>query len=167
MGILKKVSNARFLLLNDDWRGLVIEGSRDQIERIRKREEYWRHDLTAVAAFIHRDNVNGLFRDNGFGGAIGLLPSISTATPIGYGRRSTASNPPSSSASTTPSSVPRALSPRPTIQPSDARGPQRLRRPHELQAVELRHAHVGDQRVVVARLQLAQRLFALRDRAHP
>ncbi len=41
-----------------------------------------------------------------------------------------------------------------------------LRGPHQREAVELRHAHVGDQRVVVARLQLAQRLLAVRDGAH-
>ena len=66
-------SNTRFLLLNDNWRGLVIDGSRDNVERILRSEDYWRHDLTAVVAFIDRDNINALFRENGFAGAVGLL----------------------------------------------------------------------------------------------
>ena len=66
-------SNTRFLLRNDNWSGLVIDGSRDNVDRIRKGEDHWRHDLTAVAAFIDRDNINALFRKNGFSGPIGLL----------------------------------------------------------------------------------------------
>ncbi len=66
-------SNTRFLLLNDNWKGLVIDGSSDHVGRIHRQDYYWRHDLTAVQAFVDRDNVNTLFRDHGFGGAIGLL----------------------------------------------------------------------------------------------
>jgi len=66
-------SNTRFLLLNDNWRGLVLDGSAANVERIRARDEYWRHDLTAVAAFIDPANVNALFRQNGFAGKVGLL----------------------------------------------------------------------------------------------
>jgi hypothetical protein len=66
-------SNTRFLLLNDNWRGLVIDGDAASMERVRTQDYHWRHDLTAVSAFVDRDNVNGLFRDNGFVGPIGLL----------------------------------------------------------------------------------------------
>ena len=40
---------------------------------LRDEELSWRHDITAVAAFITRDNINGLLTDNGFAGDIGLL----------------------------------------------------------------------------------------------
>jgi hypothetical protein len=66
-------SNTRFLLLNDNWSGLVLDGSAAHVERIRRQDFYWRHTLTAVQAFVDRDNVNQLFRDHGFAGEIGLL----------------------------------------------------------------------------------------------
>jgi hypothetical protein len=66
-------SNTRFLLLNDNWRGLVIDGDARNIERVRAQEYHWRHDLTATCAFVDRDNVNGLFREHGCSGPIGLL----------------------------------------------------------------------------------------------
>jgi hypothetical protein len=66
-------SNTRFLLLNDDWKGLVIDGSPENVERIHQQDYFWRHDLTAVQALVDRDNVNALFRDHGYTGVIGLL----------------------------------------------------------------------------------------------
>jgi hypothetical protein len=66
-------SNTRFLLVNDDWRGLIMDGSKRHMADVRAEEYHWRHDLTAVSAFVDRDNVNGLFRDAGFSGELGLL----------------------------------------------------------------------------------------------
>jgi hypothetical protein len=66
-------SNTRFLLLNDDWRGLILDGSEDHIEHVRRQDYHWRHDLTAVRAFVDRENVNALFREHGFTGELGLL----------------------------------------------------------------------------------------------
>ena len=66
-------ANTRFLLINDNWSGLLIEGSAAHVESIRQESIYWRHDLTAVQAFVDRDNVNQLFRGNGFTGPIGIL----------------------------------------------------------------------------------------------
>jgi hypothetical protein len=43
-------ANTRFLLVNNNWRGLIL-----------------------VAAFIDRDNINGLIADNGFRGDLGIL----------------------------------------------------------------------------------------------
>jgi hypothetical protein len=66
-------SNTRFLLRNRNWRGLVIDGSAVNIDCIRRRNSFWKHDLTAVAAFIDRDNINGLLADNRFAGELGVL----------------------------------------------------------------------------------------------
>jgi hypothetical protein len=66
-------SNTRFLMMNDNWRGLVLDGSSDHVSHVQRQPYYWRHDLTAVTAFVDRDNVNALFRANGFEGEIGLL----------------------------------------------------------------------------------------------
>jgi hypothetical protein len=66
-------SNTRFLLMNDNWRGLVLDGDPFNIRKIHRRPWFWRHDLIAVAAFIDRDNINELLGANGFRGRIGLL----------------------------------------------------------------------------------------------
>ena len=68
-----KESNTRFLLRNRNWRGLVMDGGADYIAAIRKDGTYWRYDLTAVHAFVSAANINGLIRDNGISGDIGLL----------------------------------------------------------------------------------------------
>lgn len=66
-------SNTRFLLLNDHWRGMIIDGSKQCMDYVRNQDIYWRHDLTAVDAWIDRDNINQLIGDSGFSGDIGIL----------------------------------------------------------------------------------------------
>jgi hypothetical protein len=66
-------SNTRFLLLNNNWRGLVIDAGQSYIDHIRAQDYYWRHDLTALCAFITAANINDLFSSAGFRGDIGLL----------------------------------------------------------------------------------------------
>lgn len=66
-------SNTRFLLLNDNWRGLILDGDKGNMDFVIQSTDYWRYDLTAAAAFIDRDNVNDLFLQHGFSGEIGLL----------------------------------------------------------------------------------------------
>jgi hypothetical protein len=66
-------SNTRFLLLNDNWRGLIIDGSKEWMDGVRRSEIYWRYDLTAVDAFITRDNINTLISSAGFSGPLGIL----------------------------------------------------------------------------------------------
>lgn len=66
-------SNTRFLLVNNNWRGLVFDGSERNVEAIQKQDFYWRNDLTAVHAWIDRDNINQLISNAGFSGDIGLL----------------------------------------------------------------------------------------------
>jgi hypothetical protein len=66
-------SNTRFLLVKDNWSGLVIDGSAAHIAYIRQDEIYWRHNLKAAHSFITRENINELLRENGVSGEIGLL----------------------------------------------------------------------------------------------
>ena len=66
-------ANTRFLLMNNNWKGLVMDGSAENIERIRKREYYWRHDLSAVQCWVDRESINNVLRENGFDGPLGLL----------------------------------------------------------------------------------------------
>lgn len=66
-------SNTRFLLFNDNWRGLILDGSEQYMSFVRGQDLYWRHDLTAVTAWITRDNINDLIKDAGFYGDVGIL----------------------------------------------------------------------------------------------
>jgi hypothetical protein len=66
-------ANTRFLLVNNNWRGLILDANEGYMDSVRRDSIYWRHDLTAVAAFIDRDNINGLIGDNGFRGDLGIL----------------------------------------------------------------------------------------------
>lgn len=66
-------SNTRFLLINNNWSGLVIDGGSDYITYIKNDPIYWQYNLKAVNSFITRDNINQIFLDNGIQGEIGLL----------------------------------------------------------------------------------------------
>lgn len=66
-------SNTRFLLINNNWKGLIMDSDSDFIKKIRSSEIYWRYDITAITAFITRDNINELISSRGIKGDIGLL----------------------------------------------------------------------------------------------
>lgn len=66
-------SNTRFLLLKDNWSGLIIDGSDYNINFIKKCDLYWRHNLVAISSFITRDNINDIISKNGYEGEIGIL----------------------------------------------------------------------------------------------
>jgi hypothetical protein len=66
-------ANTRFLSLHDHWAGLVIEGNSRDITRLKRDPTFWRFDITAISAFITRENINDLLANNGMTGAIGLL----------------------------------------------------------------------------------------------
>jgi hypothetical protein len=66
-------SNTRFLLMNNNWTGLVIDGSEKNINFIKNDEIYWKYDLTAKCAFITAENINQLISEGGFEGNIGIL----------------------------------------------------------------------------------------------
>lgn len=66
-------SNTRFLLVNDNWAGLVIDGSEKHINFIKTDDIYYQHDLTTLCAFITSENINELISSGGISGEIGLL----------------------------------------------------------------------------------------------
>jgi hypothetical protein len=66
-------SNTRFLLLNDNWSGLVMDGDEANIAAIRRSDLFWRHNIKAQRAFVTRENIDELLRGNGVEGDIGLL----------------------------------------------------------------------------------------------
>lgn len=65
-------SNTRFLLMNNNWSGFILDGSQKLVNEMLKRNWYWRYDIRAQAAFIDRDNINELLARSGFRN-LGLL----------------------------------------------------------------------------------------------
>jgi len=68
-----KEANTRFLLINNNWSGLVIDGSEQNVLEIKSDPIYWRYNLKAECAFITKHNINELMSANGIAGDIGLL----------------------------------------------------------------------------------------------
>jgi hypothetical protein len=66
-------ANTRFLLLNDNWAGLVLDGSPENVERIREERWFWRHDIAAEHVFVTRENIDGVLARHAPDPDIGLL----------------------------------------------------------------------------------------------
>ena len=66
-------SNTRFLLTNNNWSGLIIDGDINNINYIKKDPIYWASNLKACHSFINRNNINKIISDNGISGQIGIL----------------------------------------------------------------------------------------------
>lgn len=66
-------ANTRFLLMNNNWSGLVMDGSEENIASLKNWKQLWKYDLSAVAEFITQDNINQLITNMGFSGDIGIL----------------------------------------------------------------------------------------------
>jgi hypothetical protein len=66
-------ANTRFLLINNNWRGLVIDASETNIKSIKQDAIYWKHALIAIHSFITRDNINQIISSQGFSGELGIL----------------------------------------------------------------------------------------------
>lgn len=66
-------SNTRFLLVHNNWRGLVVDDGTTHEEFITQSGLRWRHQVDAVTSFITAENINALLSDAGVTGDIGLL----------------------------------------------------------------------------------------------
>lgn len=66
-------SNTRFLLMNNNWSGLVMDGSFKKVKQIKNSYYYWKHELTAIASFIDSDNINKLISSGFSDKKLGLL----------------------------------------------------------------------------------------------
>ena len=71
-----KESNTRFLLINNNWSGFVIDGSKNNIDYIKKDFVSWGYELVSKEAFITTENINLLIEDflqKGYNREIGIL----------------------------------------------------------------------------------------------
>jgi hypothetical protein len=70
-------SNTRFLLINNAWHGLVMDGSPENIDFIQRDKISYNFHLHAKQAFVTKENINILliesFLNKGYASEIGLL----------------------------------------------------------------------------------------------
>ena len=66
-------ATTRFLLVNNRWSGLVLDGSDANMAALKQEQIYQWLDLQAATAFVTRENINDILRANGREGEIGLL----------------------------------------------------------------------------------------------
>jgi hypothetical protein len=68
-----KQANTKFLLVNNNWSGFVIDNNENMVNRLRADRIYWLFNIKAVIEFITRENINRILEQNGIVGEIGLL----------------------------------------------------------------------------------------------
>jgi hypothetical protein len=66
-------ANTRFLLVNRNWSGLIVDRGDAHVRAVGSSPLVWRHDIRPVSALVDRDNVNDLLREHGFDRDLGLL----------------------------------------------------------------------------------------------
>lgn len=69
-------ANTKFLLLNKNWSGFVIDSSNENIQNIKEKELYWKYSLTAKSEFITKENVNNVLKESNFDKNLVFCPSI-------------------------------------------------------------------------------------------
>lgn len=66
-------SNTRFLMMNNNWSGLVMDGSESNVLQIINSEYFWKYQLSAKAVFIDTDNINDLLSSSELRKEVGIL----------------------------------------------------------------------------------------------
>jgi hypothetical protein len=66
-------SNTRFLLVKDNWSGLVMDSSPQNIGFVKSDEVSWRYDLESICCFVTPDNINFLLESRGFSENVGIF----------------------------------------------------------------------------------------------
>ena len=64
-------ANTRFLLQNDNWSGLIIDGSKVHMDSVKNSTLGWKYDVKTVPSFITKDNINDIIKSVGEVMAIG------------------------------------------------------------------------------------------------
>lgn len=66
-------SNTRFLLMNNNWSGLVMDASEKNIDYIKSDPIFWKHSLKSICKFVNTKNINKIISDQNFSNELGLL----------------------------------------------------------------------------------------------
>ena len=65
--------NTKFLLMNDFWTGVVIEGNKEYANHIMDQEICWKYGLKVISEWVRKDNIKSLIEKNVSNNKIGLL----------------------------------------------------------------------------------------------
>ncbi len=65
--------NTKFLLMNDFWTGVVIEGNKELVNQIKDNEICWKYGLKVVSEWVRKDNINNIIEKNLLKDKVGLL----------------------------------------------------------------------------------------------
>ena len=57
-------SNTRFLLINNNWSGLILDASEKNIYQIKNSSFFWKYDLEAKSCFINKSNINNILLES-------------------------------------------------------------------------------------------------------
>ena len=68
-----KESNTRFLLKNNNWEGVLIDASKEDIQSIKDDVTYWKYSINAIHSFITRENINEVIQAADVPFNVGLL----------------------------------------------------------------------------------------------
>ena len=66
-------ANTKFLLLNKNWSGFILDSSNENVKNIQENEVYWKYSLHVKCEFITKENVNSVLRLSNFDKNLGLL----------------------------------------------------------------------------------------------
>tara|TARA_Y100000590_G_scaffold431624_1_gene546589 strand:+ start:2727 stop:3596 length:870 start_codon:yes stop_codon:yes gene_type:complete len=66
-------SNTRYLLFNNNWKGLIIDADIENINEIQESYYFWKHELTAISSFITKENIKEIICKYGFEKNLGIL----------------------------------------------------------------------------------------------
>ena len=66
-------SNTRFLMINDNWQGMVMDGSQENVDYIKNDKISRKYDLQSYCEFITKENIDELILRTGFDQDLGLL----------------------------------------------------------------------------------------------
>lgn len=66
-------SNCRFLMMKDRWSGFVIDGSEQNINKLKRSYFYWQYPLNAISSFVTQENIENLLEKSNFEKDLGIL----------------------------------------------------------------------------------------------
>ena len=66
-------ANTRFLLINKNWDGYLVEADKEAVEKIKSQKIYWRYNLKVFNHFVTKDNINNVIKKLGVPKKLGLL----------------------------------------------------------------------------------------------
>jgi hypothetical protein len=66
-------ANTRFLVMKDNWRGVIVNGGTAHIDFLRRSEMAWRWSVTPISSFVTAENIDALIMQAEIKGDIGVL----------------------------------------------------------------------------------------------